>query len=66
MSNTIEYAKVFQQELDKQVMEGCTSGWMEENASQVIYNGGSEIKCPKCPFRGLAAIVATRVIREER
>ena len=46
MSNTIEYAKVFQQELDKQVIEGCTSGWMEENASQVIYNGGNEIKMP--------------------
>ena len=35
MANTIEYAKVFQKELDKQVIEGSTSGWMEENASQV-------------------------------
>ena len=55
MANTIEYAKVFQKELDKQVIEGSTSGWMEENASQVIYNGGSEIKLPKMSFQGLGS-----------
>lgn len=55
MSNTIEYAKVFQKELDKQVLEGATSGWMEENASQVIYNGGSEIKLPKMSLQGLGS-----------
>lgn len=53
MANTIEYAKVFQKELDKQILEGCTSGWMEENASQVIYNGGAEIKMPKMSMQGL-------------
>ena len=53
MANTVEYAKVFQKELDKQVLEGSTSGWMEENASQVIYNGGSEIKLPKLSLQGL-------------
>ncbi len=55
MANTIEYAKVFQKELDKQVLEGSTSGWMEENASQVIYNGGSEIKMPKMTMQGLGS-----------
>lgn len=55
MANTIEYAKVFQKELDKQVIEGSTSGWMEENASQVIYNGGSEIKLPKMSLQGLGS-----------
>ena len=55
MANTIEYAKVFQKELDKQVLEGCTSGWMEENASQVIYNGGAEIKMPKMSMQGLGS-----------
>ena len=55
MANTIEYAKVFQQELDKQVIEGCTSGWMEENAAQVIYNGGNEIKMPKMSLQGLGS-----------
>lgn len=53
MANTIEYAKVFQKELDKQILEGATSGWMEENAAQVIYNGGSEIKMPKMSLQGL-------------
>lgn len=53
MANTIEYAKLFQKELDKQILEGATSGWMEENASQVIYNGGNEIKMPKMSLQGL-------------
>lgn len=52
--NTIEYAKIFQKELDKQILEGSTSGWMEENAGQVIYNGGDEIKIPKMSLQGLA------------
>ncbi len=45
--NTIEYAKIFQKELDKQVVQAATSGWMEANAGQVIYNGGDEIKIPQ-------------------
>lgn len=53
MANQIEYAKVFQKELDKQIIEGSTSGWMEANASQVIYNGGDEIKIPKIALKGL-------------
>lgn len=53
MAKTIEYAKVFQRELDKQIIEVSTSGWMEDNASQVIYNGGSEIKIPKIALKGL-------------
>lgn len=55
MANTIEYAKVFQQELDKQILEGATSGWMEENATQVIYNGGAEIKMPRMSLQGLGS-----------
>ena len=55
MANTITYAKVFQKELDKQVLEGSTSGWMEENASQVIYNGGNEIKMPTMSLQGLGS-----------
>lgn len=51
--NNIEFAKVFQNELDKQVIEGATSGWMEENAGQVIYNGGKEIKIPTISLQGL-------------
>ena len=51
--NTMEYAKVFQSELDRQITEGATSGWMEENAGQVIYNGGKEIKIPTVSMQGL-------------
>ena len=53
MANTVEYAKVFQSELDRQICEGATSGWMEDNAGQVIYNGGKEIKLPKMSLQGL-------------
>lgn len=54
MSNTNEYAKIFQNEMDKQVIEGATSGWMEENAGKVIYGGGKEIKLPSVSMQGLA------------
>lgn len=54
MANLIEKAKVFQQELDKQVVAGATSGWMEENAGLVKYIGGNEIKIPKISMDGLA------------
>lgn len=52
--NTLEYAKLFQTELDKQVAQQATSGWMESNASQVKYNGGNEIKIPDIVVQGLA------------
>ncbi|WP_068786623.1 hypothetical protein [Paenibacillus phocaensis] len=52
--NTLEYAKLFQNELDKQVAQQATSGWMESNAGQVKYNGGNEIKIPDIVVQGLA------------
>lgn len=54
MANLIEKAAVFQQELDKQVIAGSTSGWMEGNAGTVKYNGGNEVKIPKITMDGLA------------
>ena len=51
--NIIETRQVFQQELDRQMMEGLTSSFMDANAGQVIYNGGSEIKIPKLSMTGL-------------
>ena len=53
MANTIEYAKVFQTELDRQMTEGATSGWMEDNAEQAMYSGGKEIKLPTVSLQGL-------------
>ncbi len=53
MANTIEYSQIFMDALDKQMVEGATSGWMEENAGQVKYSGGSQIKIPKISMNGL-------------
>lgn len=54
MANTIAYASLFQQNLDKQMTAKLTSGWMEANAGQVIYNGGNEVKIPHLKLDGLA------------
>lgn len=53
MPNVLEYAKIFQQELDKQVVAQATSGWMEVNSKLVKYNGGNECKIPKLAMDGL-------------
>jgi len=52
--NTIEYSKLMQKKLDQAVVIGATSGWMEANAGQVIYNGGDELKIPTMTTAGLA------------
>lgn len=52
--NTIQFAALLQQKLDEQVTAQSTSGWMEANAGQVIYNGGKEIKVPSLTTSGLA------------
>lgn len=51
--NTLEYAKIFQTELDKQVVSGATSGWMELNSNLVKYSGGNECKIPKISMDGM-------------
>lgn len=51
--NTLEYAAVFMEELDHQLVENSTTGWMEDNAGQVQYNGGAEVKIPKMQMSGL-------------
>lgn len=53
MPNVLEYAKIFQTQLDKQVVAGATSGWMEVNSNMVKYNGGNEVKIPKIVMDGL-------------
>lgn len=55
MPNTLQYATIFQTGLDKQVVQESTTGWMEENAGQVKYNGGNEIKIPKMAMDGLGS-----------
>lgn len=51
--NTLEYAKIFQTELDKKIEEQLTSAWMDSNAGQVKYTGGDEVKIPKISLVGL-------------
>nr|DAM13499.1 MAG TPA: major capsid protein [Caudoviricetes sp.] len=51
--NTLEYAKIFQTELDKQVVANATSGWMELNSNLVKYSGGNEVKIPKISMDGM-------------
>lgn len=53
MPNVLDYAKIFQQQLDKQVVALATSGWMEANAGLVKYNGGNEVKIPVITMDGL-------------
>ncbi|MDU5141071.1 MAG: hypothetical protein E6230_02640 [Paenibacillus dendritiformis] len=53
MANKLQYASIFQSELDKQLVAEATSGWMEPNAAQLIYNGGAEVKVPSIVMEGL-------------
>lgn len=53
MANSIEYASIFQPALDKQMLVGATSGWMEPNAKLVKYNGGNEVKIASILMDGL-------------
>lgn len=36
--NTNEYSAIFQTQLDKAFVEQSTTGWMEANAGNVIYD----------------------------
>lgn len=51
--NTLEFAKITQTQLDRQVVAEATSGWMELNSSRVKYSGGNEVKIPKLSMDGL-------------
>ena len=53
MANSISYATVFQKNLDAAAVQTATTGWMEANAGQVIYDGGKSIKIPKMQLDGL-------------
>jgi len=53
MANTVEYAQIFQTELDKAAVEQSTSGWMEVNDKLIKYAGGSDVKIPDLDMDGL-------------
>ncbi|MCX4266047.1 MAG: hypothetical protein OSJ64_04445, partial [Firmicutes bacterium] len=54
MPNVIEFAPIFQRQLDALAVQECTSGWMEPNQSLIIYNGGADVKIPILEMDGLA------------
>lgn len=54
MPNVLEYATIFQQELDKAAVEQSTSGWMEVNDKLIKYSGGADVKIPSLTMDGLA------------
>ncbi|MCM1220445.1 MAG: hypothetical protein NC548_38765 [Lachnospiraceae bacterium] len=51
--NTIEYAALLQKKLDQKAVAEATSGWMDGNAGDVIYNGGRTVKVPTVSTSGL-------------
>lgn len=54
MANSIDYASIFQQELDKAFVPASVTGWMQRNARLAKYAGGDEIKIPSLVMDGLA------------
>ncbi len=52
--NTLEFIALAMTALDQQIVAESTTGWMESNAGQVLYNGGKEIKIPTLDMDGLA------------
>jgi len=52
MGNTVELAKVFQQELDRTLVAKAVTGIFELNSDQVKYTGGQEIMIPKITIDG--------------
>ena len=54
MSNTIDYAKIFETVLDQQIVQESTTAKMELNERLVKYTGGNEMKIPKMSVSGLS------------
>lgn len=54
MANTIEKVALIQTTLDKAMIQGAVTGFMEDNVSNLIYKGGDEVKIPMIDMDGLA------------
>lgn len=54
MANLIEKAALFQKALDRAMIQGAVTGFMENNLTDLIYNGGDEVKIPSVQMQGLA------------
>lgn len=51
--NTLVYGSTLQKRLDDAATKTLTSGWMDANAGQVVYNGGNKIRMPDISTTGL-------------
>lgn len=51
--NTIQYATILQEKLDQKAVVEATSGWMDDNAGDIIYTGGNKVKIPTVSTSGL-------------
>lgn len=54
MSNTIDYAKLYQTNLDEKMVQDITSKDLEAGAGEYKYTGGNEVKILKMTLDGLA------------
>ncbi|MGE4214852.1 MAG: hypothetical protein AB7E42_08765 [Anaerotignaceae bacterium] len=53
MANALEYAKLFERNLDLLAVQTLKTGFMDANSGQVKYTGGNEVKIPKLCVQGL-------------
>lgn len=53
MGNVLEYAKLFETNLDLLAVQTLKTGFMDANSGQVKYTGGNEVKVPKMSVQGL-------------
>lgn len=51
--NTLALATIMTQELDKQLVAGATSSWMQQNQDKLIFTGYNTCKVPKISMSGL-------------
>ncbi len=53
MPNVLEYAKLFETNLDLVAVQTLKTGFMDGNSGKVKYSGGNEVKVPKMSVQGL-------------
>lgn len=54
MAQTIAKAALMQQALDQAMIQDAVTGFMEENAAGILYNGGDEVRIPSVAMSALA------------
>jgi len=52
MANSIDYASIFNQQLDEKFAISLRTGWMENTTPGIVYDGGKYVKIPKMSVSG--------------